>query len=163
MRKLGRYVWVFALIGSIMAVTGCSSPQAEKWSQRILTSNWVASYQVIFHQEDGDLIMQLGESRHETLLLEVTTPGGAVLTREFNEGVFSSDLDGKVQWANHVGYPPVWSLYALAMRVAASPELTKQGEWLTFDGFSVRIIKGGLAQVKYLDQWTLTVESIDWH
>jgi len=155
-------VWVFALIGLILVAAGCSSPQADKWSQRILTNNWVASYQVVFHQEDGDLTMQIGESRHETLLLEVTTPGGVVLTREFNEGFFSSDLDGKVQWANQVGYPPVWSLYALAMRVAEAPELTKQGEWLTFNGFSMRITKEGLAQVKYLDQWTLTVASLGW-
>lgn len=144
--------------------TGCSpASRAQEWAEQAEAGTWVARYRIDFHQQDGDLSMNIWESKAETLVLDITMPTGT-LKLEYGPDNLLLDLDdGQLQWEDFARQPPYYCLAELSWHIVAAGELASSQEWAEFLGYSVKVEQGRPLEIKYESEWTLYVEEFYWN
>ncbi|MGI6365535.1 MAG: hypothetical protein ACOX2G_07315 [Bacillota bacterium] len=157
----GRLV-ILLVLGLLIA--GCSpASRAKTWAEKAAAETWVARYRIDFHQQDGDLSMEVWEARAEALVLDITMPSGT-LRLEYGPDNLLLNLDqGELEWEDFPRQPPYYCLAELSRQILAAGELANFQDWAEFQGYSLKIEGGKPLEVKYLSEWTLYVEEFYWN
>lgn len=155
------------LLAGALLLIGCNpASRAREWAQSADSGQWRAKYSLFFHQKDGDLRMDVLETRGETLMLDIQSPRGR-LKLEFDETSMALSLDsGQLEWEEALSQIPYYSLTELAKKLVGSQtgssDIRIEGEWAEIQGYRLRLKGGTPAEVEYLGEWTLQVEEFIW-
>lgn len=154
--------WVILLAVGLLLV-GCSpASRAKTWAEKAAAETWVARYRIDFHQEDGDLSMEVWESRAEVLVLDIIMPTGS-LRLEYGPDNLLLNLDqGALEWEDFPRQPPYYCLAELSRQILAAGELATSQEWAEVQGYSLKLEGGRPVEVKFQSEWTLYVEEFYW-
>lgn len=154
-------VLVILLTGALLL--GCSpASQAVKWAERAEIKGWQARYRIVFHQADGDMEMLIQEEQRDILVLDITMPSGS-MRLEYGPDNLLINLDqGNLDWEDQLQEPPYYALSQLAKRIATGIILAVDRDWVSFEGFRIRLENGGPKEASFLDEWTLYVEEFLW-
>lgn len=87
---------------------------------------------------------------------------GGTLRLEYGEDYMHIDLDGELQWQDCRFQIPYYTILELANRLTTVQELGYEGDWVSCQGYRLRLKKGKPVEVKYLDEWTLYIEKFIW-
>ena len=151
------------LLMAALLLCGCSpAARARDWAGRAADETWQARYRIVFHQKDKDVEMTVQESRGETLVLDITMPGGS-LRLEYSGDCMLINLDGGgLEWQEIPYQIPYYTLSELARQINSAPQLDTQGDSAAIHGYCLKVKAGAPVEAAYLSEWTLYVEEFNW-
>lgn len=158
-----KYRLLACFLAAAIFFSACSpASRCQNWAAAATDANWQARYRLLFHQKDGDLELQVVESRGETIVLDIQGQGGSIRL-EYSPDKFSIALaEGDLWWEDFPRQVPYYALSELARQFADAEKLSAQGDWATLAGFRLRVKKGVPMEASFLQEWTLSVEEFNW-